>query len=191
MSFTVPSFRFLLVIFSILFVSGCATQITEEPSKVTRSTTNFSEYNKVILVKTAIAKQYANQAANIKAVNKIDEVLAQRFAAIFDNVEIKTAEEVAAMDFSKGSDRDVLLVKPLVKQIKFIGGAARFWAGAMAGSSVVILDASFEEAKTGKQLSNPGFLRKAGAYTDAFGVASNAMLSDVAQDVANYAIANK
>lgn len=191
MSFTASSFRFLAVIFSLLLVSGCATQITEEPSKITRSTVNFGEYKKVILVKSAIAKPYANQSANIKAVKKIDEVLAQRLAAIFDNVEVKTAEEVAAMDFSTGADRDVLLVKPLVKQIKFIGGAARFWAGAMAGSSVVILDTSFEEAKTGKQLSNPGFLRKAGAYTDAFGVASNAMLSDVAQDVANYVIANR
>lgn len=191
MSFTASSFRFLAVIFSLLLVSGCATQITEEPSKITRSTVNFGEYKKVILVKSEIAKPYANQSANIKAVKKIDEVLAQRLAAIFDNVEVKTAEEVAAMDFSTGADRDVLLVKPLVKQIKFIGGAARFWAGAMAGSSVVILDTSFEEAKTGKQLSNPGFLRKAGAYTDAFGVASNAMLSDVAQDVANYVIANR
>lgn len=145
----------------------------------------------MILVKSEIAKPYANQSANIKAVNKIDEVLASRLGAIFDEVEVKTAQEVAAMDFSAIQERDVLLIKPLVKQVKFIGGAARFWAGAMAGSSVVILDASFEEAKTGKQLSSPGFLRKAGAYTDAFGVASNVMLSDVAQDVANYAIANK
>lgn len=174
-----------------LLASGCATKITEEPSKVTRAAVNLDEYKKVILVKSAIAKPYANQGANIKAVNKIDEVLAQRFAALFHNVEVKTAEEVAAMDFSQGGDRDVLLVKPLVKQIKFIGGAARFWAGAMAGSSVVILDTSFEEAKTGKQLSNPGFMRKAGAYTDAFGVASNAMLTEVAQDVANYVVANK
>ncbi|HTF85667.1 MAG TPA: hypothetical protein VL987_13880 [Cellvibrio sp.] len=191
MSFTASITRVSAIILSLFFVYGCATQITEQPSKVTRATVNLGEYKKVILVKSEIAKPYANQSANIKAVNKIDEVLASRLGAIFDEVEVKTAQEVAAMDFSAIEERDVLLIKPLVKQVKFIGGAARFWAGAMAGSSVVILDASFEEAKTGKQLSNPGFLRKAGAYTDAFGVASNAMLSDVAQDVANYAIANK
>jgi hypothetical protein len=170
-------------------MAGCATQITEEPSKVTRATTNLSEFSRVILVKTEIAPTYADQGPNIKAVNKIDEILQQRIGGVLDNVEFKTRDELAAMKLSPNSD--VLVIKPYVKQIKFIGGAARFWAGAMAGSSVVIMDVSFERGQGGKYMSNPGFIRKAGAYTDAFGVASNRMLEDVAQDAINYISYNK
>lgn len=191
MSLSASIFRFSTIILSLFLVSACATQVTEKPSKVTRSTVSLSEFKKVILVKSEIAKPYAGQSANIKAVNKIDEVLALRLADVFDKVEVKTAQEVAEMDFSATQERDVLLIKPLVKQIKFIGGAARFMVGAMAGSSVVIMDTSFEDAKSGAQLSNPGFMRKAAAYNDAFGVGSNAMLADVAQDVATYADTNK
>lgn len=178
----------LLALLSV-FTLGCATQVTEQPSKITRATTNFGDFSRVILVKAEIAPSYAGQGANIKAVNKIDEILALRLGGVLDNVEVKTRDEVAAMKLSP--DANVLVIKPYVKQIKFIGGAARFWAGAMAGSSVVIMDTSFERGQGGKVLANPGFMRKAGAYTDAFGVASNQMLEDVSQDVINYVIANR
>ena len=175
-----------LILFSLMLF-GCATQVTETPSPVTPSKARFGDFEKVILVRAAIAPTYAKHEANIKAVNKIDEVFASRINAILDNVDIKTVEQVEAM---KLSDPKVLVIKPYVKQIKFIGGAARFWAGAMAGSSVVVMDVAFERGD-GQLLSNPGFMRKAGAYTDAFGVASNRMLNDVVEDVANYVMANK
>lgn len=171
-----------------LMLAGCATQVTETPSPVTPASTRLGQFERVILVRSELAPAYADQGANVKAANKIDEVLAQRINGTLDNVELKTPAEVKAMNLA--GKTDVLLIKPYIKQIKFIGGAARFWAGAMAGSSVVIMDVAFERGD-GKKLSNPGFMRKAGAYTDAFGVASNAMLNDVAQDVGNYVMANK
>lgn len=176
----------LLLSFSLMLF-GCATQITETPSPVTPSKTRFAEFKRVVLVRSTIAPAYAGHEANVKAVNKIDEVLVSRINSILDNVEIATPEQLKAM---KLSDPKVLVIKPLVKQVKFIGGAARFWAGAMAGSSVVVMDVAFERGD-GQKLSNPGFMRKAGAYTDAFGVASNRMLNDVAEDVANYIMANR
>jgi len=174
-----------LVVFTLMLF-GCATQVTESPSPVTPSKTRFAEFNRVVLVRAAIAPAYAGHEANIKAVNKIDEVLVGRVNAILDNVEVVTAEQLKSL---KLNDK-TLVIKPLVKQVKFIGGAARFWAGAMAGSSVVVMDVAFERGN-GQQLSNPGFMRKAGAYSDAFGVASNRMLNDVAEDVANYIMANR
>lgn len=178
----------MLILFTAL-ISGCATQVTETPSKVTPASTRLGQFDQVILVKTEIAPSYASHPANLKAVKKIDEILAERLGGIFTNVQVKTKEQVKSENLEKNGK--VLFIKPYVKQIKFIGGAARFWAGAMAGSSVVIMDVAFEDGSNGKKLSNPGFMRKAGAYTDAFGVASNAMLDDVAQDVVNYVAANK
>lgn len=178
----------LLMALSLTLV-GCATQVTEQPSKVTRATTNLGEFDRVLLVNAEIAPTYAGQGPNIKAVNKIDEVLAQHIGGVLDNVEVTTLDEYEALKPSL--NKDVLVIKPYVKQVKFIGGAARFFAGAMAGSSVVVMDVSFENGAGGEPLSNPGFMRTAGAYTDYMGVSSNRMLSDVAQDVTNYVIANK
>jgi hypothetical protein len=178
----------LLVLVTAL-VSGCATQVTETPSKVTPATTDLGEFSQVILVKTEIAPTYASHPANLKAVKKIDEILAERLGGVLENVQVKTLDQIKSENLANNGN--VLFIKPYVKQIKFIGGAARFWAGAMAGSSVVIMDVAFEDGANGTKLSNPGFMRKAGAYTDAFGVASNAMLDDVAQDVVNYVAANK
>ena len=94
------------------------------------------------------------------------------------------------MLLSAGDNDKVLVIAPKIKQIKFIGGAARFWAGAMAGSFVVVMDVHFIDASTGELIVSPGFQRTAGAYSDAFGTASNRMLSDVAQDVAIYVQGN-
>lgn len=180
------SLRASLVLFSLMLF-GCATQVTEAPSPVTPPKVRFGEFKKVVLVRSAIAPAYAEHEANIKAVNKIDELFAGRINAILDNVDLKTADQLKAMNLS---DPNVLVIKPYVKQVKFIGGAARFWAGAMAGSSVVIMDVAFERGD-GQKLSNPGYMRKAGAYSDGFGIASNRMLNDVVEDVANYVMANK
>lgn len=178
-----------LLAFLAVSMVGCATQVVEKPSAVTRATTNLGEFDRVVLVKGEIAPTYAEHGANIKAVNKIDEILAQQLPGVLDNVEVRTLDEYKSMKSSLGAD--ALVIRPYVKQVKFIGGAARFWAGAMAGSSVVVMDVFFEKGTGGEPLSTPGFQRTAGAYTDMVGVASNRMLSDVAQDVVNYVIANK
>ena len=181
-------FPHLVLMALALFLSGCATQVVEEPSEITRSSTPLGSFQKVILVKSAINEPYAGQGANIKAINKVDEILAMGVPEVLQNVEVKSVEEMA--NYQPGSER-TLLIKPVVKQVKFISGGARVFAGAFAGSSVLVMDFSFEDANSGAQLSNPGFFRKAGAYTDAFGVGSNRMLDDVAQDAINYIKTNR
>ena len=180
----------VLITLSTLFVSGCATQVTEEPSKITRSDIPFGQFDKVVLVKAEIAEEFAGHGANVKAANKIDEILAQKLSAQFGDFSVMTLEEAQQMFPGNTSNDNTLIIKPLIKQIKFIGGAARFWAGAMAGSSVVIMDTAFIDGNSGRVLSNPGYYRKAGAYTDIVGVASNEMLEDIAVDVANYTRTN-
>lgn len=178
-----------LLLFLTMTMVGCATQIVEKPSAVTRATTPLGEFDRVVLVEAEIAPTYAEHGANIKAVNKIDEILEEQLPGVLGNLEVRTLAEYKTMKSSL--DADVLVIRPYVKQVKFIGGAARFWAGAMAGSSVVVMDVFFESGAGGEPLSTPGFQRTAGAYSDVVGVASNRMLNDVAQDVINYVSANK
>jgi hypothetical protein len=175
----------------LFLVSGCATRITETPAPVTRASVPLGGFERVVLVKSKIADKYAGQGANIKAANKIDEHLEIGLRSIFDQLEVKGFDETKADDYSTSSANEVLLIKPYIKQIKFIGGAARFWAGAMAGSSVVVMDVAYQDAASGEKLSEPGFQRVSNAFSGAFGIADNRMLNDVAQDVINYTSANR
>lgn len=181
----------VLAMLSILGIVGCATQVTEKPVEIKRSTVPFSEFKKVILVKSEIRKPYAGQAANIKAANKIDEILAGQIKSMFDQVEVVSYQEYEKNGISATTPKDTLVIRPIVKQIKFIGGAARFWAGAMAGSSVVIMDVNCIDAATKEIIGQAGYYRKAGAYSDPFGVGSNLMLNDIAIDISNYINNNK
>ena len=182
------NFSYATLIAFALLLAGCATQVTEKPSPITRSSEPLNEFQKTILVKSELNEPYAGQGANIKAINKVDEILANEVPNFLQNVEVKSVEEMA--NFQPGAER-TLVIRPVVKQVKFISGGARFFAGAFAGSSVLVMDFYFEDANSGTVLSNPGFSRTAGAYTDAFGVASNRMLNDVAQDAINYINTNR
>ena len=85
-----------------------------------------------------------------------------------------------------------LLIEPTVTELKFVGGAKRFWAGAMAGSSAVVLKAKFTEKETGKLIANPEFYSKASAMSGAysFGGNDNAMLRRIANWFAVYVFNN-
>jgi hypothetical protein len=181
----------IVAVTMLFLVSGCATQITETPAPVTRTRVPLGGFERVVLFKSKIADKYAGQGPNIKAANKIDEHLENGLRSIFDQLEVKGFDETEADDYSTSSANEVLLIKPYIKQIKFIGGAARFWVGAMAGSSVVIMDVAYQDAASGEKLSEPGFQRVAKAFSGAFGIADNRMLNAVAQDVINYTSANR
>lgn len=184
-------FYTIALLSAIAFTSGCATQVTETPSPITPAKERLGNFERVVLAKTKVAPTYQDSGANIKAVNKIDRVLETNLSSTFTNLEVVSAEEAEKIKASTDKEAPkTLVIQPYVKQIKFIGGAARFWGGAMAGSSVVIMDTAFTNANTGEQIANPGYYRRAGAYTDAFGTASNSMLNDVAIDISNYVRTN-
>lgn len=195
---TIKQLKFLLTAWLLscaTLLSGCATHVEVQPVQSSKARVPFGSYSQVVLVKSAIAPKYAEHAANIKAVNKIDELLAERLNHVFENLETISDVDVDVAKYKNGSSqsRQILLIKPLVKQVKFIGGAARFWVGAMAGSSLVVMDVVYEDAATGEVIAQAGFMRKGEAYSGAWsmGAADNRMLDDVAQDIVNYTVSSR
>ena len=114
---------------------------------------------------------------------KIDEQLFDKMRLVFPGL----------MDAQGRSDGRTLLVEPYVKQIKFIGGAARFWVGAWAGSSAVLMKVTYTDRSTGEVLAETEFYRASNAMGGAYsmGATDNQMLEAVAQDIANYSLANR
>lgn len=166
----------------VLMASGCATHIkmtdTHNPVPVCKLC-NFDKYE---LMDITIAPEYADHKANIKATKKIQEVLNSRLE---NTMNAWNQSEAPA-------SRGTLVIEPNIAQIKFIGGNARFWLGALAGSSAVSMNVVYKEKETGEIIANPKFYQSANAWGGAWSVggADNAMLNRVANLIADYTIAN-
>ena len=167
-------------------VTGCATHITGPTQKPMPTKIRFGEFKNVEMKSVGISEKFASAGANQKALRKIDEILFRDIKYSFPS--LKRVKK--GSDFSKTADR-TLQITPFVKEIKFIGGAARFWVGPMAGSSAVLMQVTYRDSSTGQIIANPEFYRKAGAFEGGFCIPDNKMLEDIAQDVINYSLYNK
>jgi hypothetical protein len=172
---------FLLLAFTL--AQGCATNLTKPEGPPQPTSVKLSTFQTVTLKKVEIAPEFASAGANQKAAKKINEVLVNNMRLAFPDLREAGEEDV----------RTGLLIEPLIQEIKFIGGAARFWVGAMAGSSAVLMKASFRDASTGELIGEPQFYRAANVYTGGWSMGStdNRMLEDVAKDIVNYATLNR
>lgn len=177
------SAMFLIVgIVSMILFQGCATDIHAPEEANVPPEEKFGSFQQVQLEKTVIAPEYAGIGANQKAVNKIDVIMEEKLKAVFP----KLNEE------NSGEGR-VLLIKPYAEQIKFIGGAARVWVGAMAGSSAIILRVDYIDKATGKVIASPKFYGKSSAAAGgmSYGGNDNAMLHRVVTLVTEYSTQNR
>ncbi|MDM3869840.1 hypothetical protein QSV34_00590 [Porticoccus sp. W117] len=184
-------YRALLAICSFVLLSGCATKI-EQPALAIpeRSTVPLGSYDNVYLADISMAEEYAGQSANEKAAKRIGEVLFRNMRQVFPKLEKISHEGAEKMEANKDH---ALIIKPHIRQIKFIGGGARFFVGAMAGSSVVVMEAQFVDVATGESVAWPEYQRIGRANSGAWsiGATDNRMLEDIAKDFSRYASYNK
>lgn len=171
-----------------LFSAGCATQIKKPDSAPQPSLVKFSEFKAVEFVPIRIAPSYADASANKRAAQRIEKTLVEGLNIVFPGM--KRIEAGAA---DETPEARTLRIEPVVVEIKFIGGAARFWVGAMAGSSAVLIEVSFIDRSTGDVVAKPQFYRSAGAYSGGYsmGASDNMMLDEVARDIIHYAHINR
>lgn len=181
------SFVKLLAISALLFaIPSCATHIAKPKNSPQNTKTKFGSFSKVEFKEAVLAPKFAQSGANKKAAKKINELLARDIKTVFPNAELVDADA----NFSKGK---VLQITPLIEEIKFISGAARFWIGAMAGSSAILMKVTYVNGANGEIIAEPEFYRAPGAYSGAatWGVADNRMLINIVDDVVKYSANNK
>ncbi|MGS2723223.1 hypothetical protein ACVBEJ_05715 [Porticoccus sp. GXU_MW_L64] len=184
------SFAFLAASLVVL-LSGCATKIEQPALGIPeRSTVPLSSFDSVYLADITMAEKYADQGANKKAAKRIGEVLFRSMRQVFPKLEKISLESAEKMEAKK---EHALVIKPHIRQVKFIGGAARYFVGAMAGSSVVVMEAQFVDTSTGESVAWPEYQRIGRANHGAWsmGAADNKMLEDIAKDFSRYASYNK
>lgn len=173
--------KFKLLTLSSLFLTACVTTIDSTETTNPPPAEKFSAFScyEVKPIQGATEEVTGQTAAMQKIQDNIDEKLKPRID-----------------DWNKESCTDqrgrTLVIEPMVTEMKFVGGAKRVFAGAFAGSSAVILKATFTEKETGAVIATPEFYSKssamAGAYS--FGGNDNAMLGRIANSLAHYTFTN-
>ena len=126
---------------------------------------------------------YAGQPANEQAKTRLQAYVDERVPAI---VSAWNAAE------AKHSPPRTLKIEPVIRHVKFVSGKARFWGGAFAGGTAVLLTVKLSDAETGEVIAEPEFYQHANAMGAAysFGGTDKAMLGRTAELLANYLKAN-
>lgn len=173
----------LLVLPLALGLGGCVTNIKTDVTQNPPPAEKFSNFTRFEITKVALQAPYAGQEANEKALLKIQENVSAKMTPA---LELWNGKAPA------GAATRTLLIEPVIPEIKFIGGASRFWGGALAGSSAVILKAKITEKETGRVVATPEFYARAAAMGGAWSVGGtdNAMLVRVANRLTDYLLGN-
>jgi len=161
----------------LVLLAGCATTgikpsaaINPPPAKP------FNQYADYVVYPAILAAEYADHDANKAAAKKIQE-----------NLDLRLSPLIAVWKkASKPAVIGMLEIRPTIKQVKFINNAARFWTGAMAGSSAVVLTLEIKEKDTGLVIANPEFYNHAMGNGFSLGYNDNMMLVHITEQVETY-----
>ena len=129
----------------------------------------LGQFDRYELRPATLASDYAGHKANQEALASFQRNLDERVGAW-------VGERNAAP--ATHSPVRTLVIEPRIEKIRFISGGARFWAGAFAGSSRILVKMKLTDQDTGQVIAEPEFYQHAkgmaGAWT--FGAADNSML---------------
>ena len=173
-----------LMALCLAFVSVGAAAEEIEASGLTNPAPSqaFTAFDRIEVRPITMGEPYAGQKANDAALVSLQANLDQRLQAWLPERNQRAVQ---------GAPR-VLLVEPRVDKIRFIGGGARFWAGAMAGSSRVLMKARITDQATGALIAEPEFYQHAAGMAGAWsmGGADKAMLARTTTLLSDYLKAN-
>lgn len=172
---------------SCLFL-GCATHLRKPAEAPQPTKERFAEFKAYEMKHVEIAPAYAKASANQKAGRKINQLLFAKMALVLPGI----AASDKATELAKPAVR-TLLIEPKIEEIKFVGGAARFWVGAMAGSSAVLMKVTYKDKATGVVVAEPEFYQQANAFAggNSMGMSDNFMLDQIVMEICNYTSLNR
>lgn len=151
-----------------------AKEINNPPPSVALET-----FDRFEIVPIAMDDPYAGQPANEQAKERLQVNLDERTPPVLAQWNAKP---------EKNQPPRTLKIEPTIRHVKFISGKARFWAGAFAGGTAVLMTVKLSDAATGAVIAEPEFYQHANAMGAAysFGATDKAMLIRVTDMVTDY-----
>ena len=155
-----------------------AKEINNPPPSVA-----LESFDRFEIAAIAMVDPYAGQPANEQAKERLQINLDERVPPVLAEWNAKP---------EKHQPPRTLKIEPTIRHVKFISGKARFWAGAFAGGTAVLLTVKLSDAASGEVIAEPEFYQHANAMGAAwsFGATDKAMLVRVTDLIANYLKAN-
>ena len=186
-----------------VLVAGCASDSsnktakseTEQPKKSSKhnpvanpSKVKFGEFKRVEIKPITIAEKHAHHKGNQESAAKIDSMLQEQLRKIF--TEIVALPQGA--EFSKPSER-TLQIAPHIQDIRLISGGTRFWLGAMAGGSDLLMQVTYRDSATGEVIADPEVAAGSNAWAGAWtmGATDNQIRDGVVREIMGYTMANQ
>ena len=187
-------FRALIVpavLTMLLMVVGCAGQQSQTASEDAAAAPAPEE--NPFANETPLAKRYANIViADYTATDEIlrdypDDLKASRDAAVSALVQGGKYRSVGAGE-SAVKNGPTLIVKTNVPQMRIVGFNARFWGGAFAGNSEMLLEMTFIDKQTGAEMGHKTLTSNVNVMgaTWSFGASDRSLPTDMGNIMAVY-----
>lgn len=128
--------------------------------------------------KVAMGAPFTEYKTNIAAQTMLQANLDERVLPVVNEWNARTA----------GERPRTLRIEPEIRYVRFITGGKRFWGGALAGGSSMLLRVKLSDAATGEVIAEPDFYQHANAMGAAwsFGATDKHMLIRLSGMVADY-----
>jgi len=166
----------------VLLLQGCVTQVSYPSASPKPATVKLGTFANVELLPVTVAEPFTSGQSNQKAAEQITERLMTRMTTVFP-----------AMNAPEKKPGETLVIKPLIKEIRFVGRAARIWVGSFAGSSAILMEVTYLNKETGAVVARGEFYNHASGMVGGFilNAADLMMLDRIAAQVVNYSAENR
>ena len=145
------------LILAILVLTVSATAFAEPQNPPPANA--LAGYDKYDLAPIAMGPPYAGDKGKEQAKAKIQGYMTAETDPIITHWNSDAA----------GNTRgQTLVIEPRIEKLKVVSGGARFWAGAFAGDSYVVMKFRIVEQPSGVQLAEPEFYQRAAAMSGAW-----------------------
>ena len=145
------------LILATLVLAVSATAIAEPQNPPPANA--LAGYDKYELAPIAMGPPYAGDEGKEKAKAKIQGYMSAETGPIIEQWN---------KDATGNTRGQTLVIEPRIEKLKVVSGGARFWAGAFAGDSYVVMKFKIVEQPSGKQLAEPEFYQRAAAVSGAW-----------------------
>lgn len=148
---------------------------TSENPPPTLALDNFQRFE---MAPIAMGAPFAGQKGN--------EVAKQKLQA---NLDLRATPLLATWNAKPAGDAPrTLKIQPSIRYIRFITGGKRFFAGALAGGSSILVNVNMVDAATGEVIASPEFYQHANALGAAysFGATDKTMLIRISNMTTEY-----
>lgn len=147
--------RHTLAAFVLLLTGAAALAEPQNPPPANA----LAGYDKYELAPIAMGPPYAGDKGKEAARDKIQGYM---------NTETGAIVEQWNKDAAGSTRGQSLLIEPRIEKLKVVSGGARFWAGALAGDSYVVMKLRIVEQPSGNVLAEPEFYQRAAAMSGAW-----------------------